>query len=142
MDDRELDAWLAEHLFGWSLVGVKGHWTQGVETRDWSGRPPGQSRGVPHVPALSSTGEGMLKVMEAIRQRGWEWDIADIHINPEFGGFLWRAFCMRDDVTPYPQATHALLPRAVAEAAKEAIKRQPTIEPASAPTTSNLGGSK
>ena len=53
IDDVALDAWLAEHLFGL---------TDEVKAANPSWRN--------HIPDYSTTGDGMLLVLEAMRERG------------------------------------------------------------------------
>ena len=56
--DRELDAWLAEHLLGQ-------RWGERWTFRDGGGPPD-----------LSGSGDGMLLVLGAVEERGWEWALS------------------------------------------------------------------
>lgn len=77
MSQRELDAWLAEHLFGWASVAARpptpiDNWTRlsGLAPGDISGAyAVARGYGGDDVPFYSSTGLGMLAVIEAMRGR-------------------------------------------------------------------------
>lgn len=123
LSSRELDAYLAEHLFGrescW--MSERAQYVNGetsahrylvyVDEGSWG----------PEVHLYSSTGEGMLKVIEAMRERGydcltWRWQHQD---------------CSALFAHPHDLDRHFLrgtradtLPRAVAEAARAAIEAE------------------
>lgn len=114
MNDRELDAFLAEHLFGWEreqdgcLVVADGP-SKGYRFY------PGEEID----PAYSSTGDGMLQVLEKMRERGFKgsvvWDRLDqrspTHITADWSvTFDGAAGALNDS-----------LPRAVAAAAFTAL---------------------
>ncbi len=61
--DTDLDAWLAEHLLGWTYS------AEGGEFPHW--HPIGTYDCTMDVPKLSTTGDGMLMVLEAMRSRRW-----------------------------------------------------------------------
>lgn len=111
--DRELDAWLAEHLFGWAThAGMDGEWRwykDGESVRD---EPDG----------YSSTGDGMLLVLEAMRGRGFQFEL----VNGD-GGYL-AMFGTQEDFDwldpDFYSRTSAIAPQAVAEAAQVAIQAE------------------
>lgn len=119
MTDRELDAWLAEHLFGWEWVPQRVDILAGGFWRS----PDGEHHQTPNQHdfwdcAYSSTGDGMLMVLEAMRERGWSFQLSDGLTETS----LWVALFESD------RADHQIyadsLPRAVAEAAKAALEEE------------------
>jgi hypothetical protein len=119
MTDRELDAWLAEHLFDahaheWAVdepVGDEQRWRCSGCRVYFTGpneRPPAFI-----ACAYSSTGNGMQLVLEAMRERGW---YATIEAVDRDGRWYCR---FNDDSQSYAYTDS--LPRAVAEAAKGAL---------------------
>ena len=105
-DTAELDAWLAENLLGWTEH--TGYW--------W---PPDESMSaLEHAPKASTTGDGMLMVLEAMRERKW---VSSAWIDEQgcHGDFdEWEATGSHARVT---HRTAATLPLAVAQAARHAI---------------------
>ena len=140
MTDRELDAYLAEHLFGWADVDAhyesrrweftdppyepvtEGRGREPVEADpDIKWKQPAHRLHFTTFPCYSSTGEGMLKVIEAMRERGydcltWRWQHQD---------------CSALFAHPHDLDRHFLRgtradtrPRAVAEAARAALEAE------------------
>ncbi len=74
MDTRKIDAALAKHLFEWTDVHVEaaGEGKQEV----LFGRVPGQQWPPKVVPHYSTTGDGMLMVVEAMNRKGYRVDVA------------------------------------------------------------------
>lgn len=107
--DRDLDAWLAEHLLGFKRDRA-GALFKHFEGPTWSGKDY-------LVPESSSTGDGMLLILEAMRERGWvglvKWDGDREHDH------YTALFSQPDNVARID--AHSL-PRAVAEAAKAALE--------------------
>lgn len=68
-NERELDAWLAEHLFGWDAAPCEMTVAYQPCGRKALHRHDGLDIDFP--PAYSTTGDGMLLVMEAMRERGY-----------------------------------------------------------------------
>ena len=80
--DRALDAWLAEHLFGWTVVGNRlGNWSlKEPGTGQWGGDAFMKELGRPwasttHCISWSTTGDGMLAVLEAMGARHYWFNI-------------------------------------------------------------------
>ena len=99
ISDRELDIYIAEHLFGISSD-VARLLSDG-----------------PTLIYYSATGDGMLFVLEAMCGRGWG---CELIARPQG---KWSA-----EFSKYPDGSTALcgpLPRAVAEAAKAALEGEP-----------------
>ena len=136
MNVRELDAWLAEHLFGWEFwEETRPNYTHVYWQTD--GRKPWErtqkayqqpekfhriafSEYEPkrHIyegvkPTFSSTGDGMLLVLEAMRARGFDLDLLT-------DAGTWR--CDFDNGTIDTHKEAATAPRAVALAAKAALE--------------------
>ena len=113
MADRELDAWLVEHLFGLSV--------------EWHhGQPYAPQQLVPPVKPYSSTGDGMLMVLEAMRGRGAQGSL--FVALPSMSG---EPLCVaRFERVDGPRVIHMVsnanvsAPRAVAEAAKAALEAE------------------
>lgn len=110
MSDRELDAAVAERVIGWT----------GVRRDTYDIRCPGitPEGALKLVPLYSTTGDGMLGVVEALCARGWRVDITeekDLHL----------VRVMRtDDEKFYERAglvEGTTLPRAVCMAALRAV---------------------
>lgn len=121
LTDRELDAWLAEHLFEWV--------SSGNRRGNWILQPPNAGQGTPSLMKergrgwsatnhkfswWSSTGDGMILVLEAMRERGLVVKIHAIHAG-------WAAYFRRDS-DPWAVRSADTLPRAVALAAKKALE--------------------
>lgn len=123
LTDRELDAYLAEHLLDWYYdISPRGgpYPPQMVfaQNAEQAGR---RTSGSTFAPPLSSTGDGMLLVIEAMRGRGWDWEM-HAYSNPAMRGMRFTAGASSPAV-PSPLAWWAdasSLPRAVAEAARAA----------------------
>lgn len=121
MTDRELDAWLAEHLFGW--VYEERLWTDTGGERRAGWQHPDLVAWLHDFPPAhySSTGDWMLLVLGAMRER--EFGIEMVAYEEGGFGVTWwpsgysgsRSQCHG----PYDSDT---LPRAVAEAAKAALE--------------------
>lgn len=115
---RELDAWLAEHLFGHQ-----------VTTVDREGYPDGLCEYVLYTmehPLIhySTTGDGMLMVIEAMRAKGLH---VCIKSNPFTGGYIaqfdrWMAEGMRWHFIRFADGDD--IPTAVAGAAKAALSAE------------------
>lgn len=128
MTDRELDAYLAEHLFGWTWPfddPLIGNGLYPGRIAGYAPEPNDDGEEFDDVPAYSSTGEGMLMVIEAMRERGWWFSVEEYgddgpHQCVEFDKD-------GDDYLPTPvAAVPGSLPRAVAEAAAQAIRAEQT----------------
>ena len=79
MPERELDAYLAEHLFG--LVGCTfDECREAAEERDHYHYPGHGWGSWKRADRYSSTGDGMLLVLEALRARGY---VVDVFGNPD-----------------------------------------------------------
>ena len=82
MDNRELDAWLAEHLWGsvpceaWSgfFQGAAG--TQYVRVEEACPHGPNGCYHPNALAKLSTTGDGMLGVIAAMKEGGWHVSIS------------------------------------------------------------------
>lgn len=122
--DRALDAWLAEHLFI-----VEG----GSRQPDGSWTTFRRGSRVDEVPSPTSTGDGMLLVLEAMRERGWYGSAS--FIAPIYGGECMAQFSRHNPHEGYAEdgrpcviandivsVTAPSLPRAVALAAKTALE--------------------
>lgn len=110
LPDRELDVWLAEHLFGF--------------TADELTRGSGPF-GLPWPPSYSSTGDGMLLVLEAMRGRGFTIDfevgggvVDTAQTYTEVNVYSGRA----DYLTQVATVTGTSVPRVLAEAARAALE--------------------
>ena len=134
--DWELDAWLAERLFGLTVRGP----CPGGNVR-WCAMPEvAKDRGIPRsarpgsyddgvrvfdmtVPPYSATSDGMIKVLEAMRERGWP---IEIRWRP-YGGVLVMmgdGLAIGDGLAPGAAEWAETLPRAVALAAKAALEAE------------------
>lgn len=77
LTDRELDFWLAEHLFGWLWVEHAGTrkfmppWARDSKNFDYI---DARATFEPHV-RYSSTGDGMWLVIETMRERGFSLEV-------------------------------------------------------------------
>lgn len=155
LTDRELDAWLAEHLFGmrhrWFApadfygtgrdepLAFYFEYTDGLESWGWfkSGNPsqeawplasgsvaPTKTRdgwAISDIARYSSTGDGMLAVLEAMRRNGWGVSITASSV----GGFIVEFMRASLDEEPHSVTASAIsLSRAVAAAAKRAIEAE------------------
>lgn len=132
MTDRELDAWLAEHLFGLGPLvwfdDVGPDPDDGRDIRGWGGEhaacyaddepynDPDKTWQWTVVGPNSSTGDGMLLVLQAMRERGFHWELQTSKARFSMPGVRhdWSAHFSADNVRA--------LPRAVAEAAKAALE--------------------
>lgn len=139
----ELDAWLAEHLFGYQEVHQEVAWTGGLGSprkpkSEWPWYRAGdcyetstQRRKV-GLESFSTTGDGMLLVMEAMRERGF--DTVTMYAG---NGVQHGAMFFRIGARPYApreallnlnreplvsEAGNMPLPLAVAKAAKLALE--------------------
>lgn len=132
MTDRELDAKVAERVMGWSAVEYDAgdSRTMGV----CHGTPPGPKSdhladlslhgtgtGSYHIPRYSSTGDGMLLVVEAMRGRGYR---VEVDVLPPEANTV--EYAVRVKVTKFSSlmavVDHApTAPRAVALAALRAL---------------------
>ncbi len=132
VDTAALDAWLAEHLFGgWHCDGC-------VESR-------GKTSIVASAPhwhiaelrltrlAFSTTGDGMLMVLEAMRERGWRFEAisgVDDDLQPGYGAvFTKNVQISPNEVMVVPVGASdrhggATLPLAVAQAARAALEAE------------------
>lgn len=117
MPDRELDIWLAEHLFGWrnDKFGVlRPGWFVDLEDQ-------GENMMLaPQVQTWSPTGDGMLLVLKAMRGRGFHSVMGHGVQNcyAEFTGDSGTVVEIDD-----------ALPRAVAKAAKAALEQSIATPP-------------
>lgn len=124
LSDRELGERIFADLLGYRRDERRPDqwWCNGAQHYDCDIRPN-------HHPDEVLTGDGMLLVLEAMRERGWEWvtqsgdggwAIAVQHHDGRSSGEMWDG-----NPTPYPDAS---LPRAVAEAALEALNASRSME--------------
>ncbi|MDE2102550.1 MAG: hypothetical protein KGL39_35210 [Patescibacteria group bacterium] len=141
LTDRELDAWLAERLFGlplheWRKTGSISGFQNFYEcTVDPPHGMKCRASNFDLGTRYSSTGDGMLLVLEAMRERGW-WGTTN---TPDSGmrdsgmsvsASFWRLH-LHDSTGPHGEPSRiandlisreaATLPRAVAEAAYAAL---------------------
>lgn len=119
MPDRELDAWLAEHLFG--LVGCTFDECREAAEERKHYHYPGHGWGSwKRADRYSSTGDGMLQVLEGMRERGFE---GKCGISLEQHGYQrWGSFFDGEHDGPRGEAEAATLPLAVALAAKATLE--------------------
>ena len=121
--DRELDTWLAEHLFGWAYYPCV---LPNAREAFW--RSPDGEHHTDCVPdsygliplSYTATGDGMLLVLEAMRKREWLFSVEEYgddgpHQCVEFSREI-------DDKGAVMYAPSGALPRAVALAAKAALE--------------------
>ncbi len=121
LTNHELNGWLAEHLFGWHHL---------RDIQGWIGGEAGLSVTNQRVPDYSSTGDGMLLVLEAIRERAWVVSIDEASVGPagartpENHRRLWDCTLkpFDDEDERYIVEMDESLPRAVALAAKSATE--------------------
>ena len=114
MPERELDAYLAEHLFG--LVGCTfDECREAAEERDHYHYPGHGWGSWKRADRYSSTGDGMLLVLEAMRER-WSWTA---ELSEDTDG-KWRV--MFDNNSDDHECVADTLPLAVALAAKAALE--------------------
>lgn len=104
MSDLDLDKWLAEHLFGFEQ-NAAGFWFKRGD--------PGRM-----LPRVSSTGNGMLLVLDALKAKLDQEDIHIEHLN--YTG--WRISTCREEDGWHGWTGDESLPRAVALAAKAALE--------------------
>lgn len=125
--DRELDAWLAVNLFG--LVPCTSKMAHGGGEGSWLGvnchaSPDSPDQGGEDA-LYSSTGDGMLLVLDAMRGRGFQFEL----VNAE-GGYL-AMFGTQEDFDwldpDFYSRTSAIAPQAVAEAAQVAIEAEALV---------------
>lgn len=131
-DTAVLDAWLAEHLLGWTWWVHK----QNVQSEHAGQRFIGPNDGslkwfcwpaqggesihdAGNAPKLSTTGDGMLMVLEAMQGRGWQ---ALSHLFPDDS--LRHATFIPEDVSATTEdwVSADTLPLAVAQAARAALE--------------------
>lgn len=119
VDTTALDAWLAEHLFDGSPLDCTAPGHEGSQC--WS-IPTGPTHlaviGYGPAPAYSTTGGGMLMVLEAMRERGWSRAIYEAPIGEVV------EFARTGDKGEHLayRAADELLPTAVGLAAKAALE--------------------
>lgn len=123
-DTRALDAWLTEHLFGWDAEAC----TCGMCIVNYYCPQHGDHSPLPPY-AYSTTGDGMLIVLEAMRERGWH-GMLDYGF-PGDGYWVEAGFTRlvepaegRGPFDNAPAAHHDSLPAAVALAAKAALEAE------------------
>lgn len=135
---RELDAFVAVEVFGWK-------WLEHFQTRGAMLMPPDRAdmglrdrlwyrtekrEGDTHdVARYSTTGNGMLAVLERMRELGWEWDISEVSSGPvgaEHTQYAraWSASleAFSDDDGRFFISRADTLPHAVCLAALEAVR--------------------
>ena len=124
LTDRELDAWLAEHLLGWTdcdpaYVSTGWEFTDPPDDRVTVGR--GRGPGCRHFSLLPtfSTGDGMVLVLEAMRARGW-WVLCAVS-RLDGRWYVQVDSSVSSDMT-IGEGHATTLPRAVAEAAMAALE--------------------
>lgn len=119
LTDGALDVWLAEHLFGgithnevhpWPPPGVPSMYAFDVSGPHFDTVAGGIMDSQPY----SSTGDGMLLVLEAMRARDWYIDMAWVEA-------AWHVTVIAP-AGYFEQESDTSLPRAVAEAAKAALE--------------------
>ena len=121
LTDRELDAYLAEHLLDWYYdISPRGgpYPPQMVfaQNAEQAGR---RTSGSTFAPPLSSTGDGMLLVLEAMHGRGYLFIVRSMNsLAAGRPGFM-CTFAIEGAVDGRSEGDS--LPRSVAEAAKSAI---------------------
>lgn len=129
LSDRELDEWLAINLFGWEIRGNRrGNWrvdspAGGPAVIHERGKPPVYTGYRPErLPLFSSSGEGMLLVLEAMRTRDLGllgiWEDADGY-GASFGNAGGHEWSVESN-----EGRRLTLPRAVAEAAYSALSAE------------------
>ncbi len=113
VDTAALDSWLAEHLFGWTHL----HFTGPAELQR-IGLSPTDDEYEP-LPAYSTTGDGMLMVLEAMQERGWFVTLTDYAL-PRW----WEVEFLPDPLKPgeVVLGKAPVLPTAVSLAAKAALE--------------------
>ena len=121
-DTAELDAYLTEHLFGWTPT-EGGAWRCSEGTCTYpDARYVAHNGGVTihrKTPALSTTGDGMLAVLEAMQGREWQ---AMTQLYP-YDSLRHAAFVPEKTSIDTKDWTSAdTLPLAVALAARQAIE--------------------
>lgn len=121
LTDTELDAWLAEYLF--NFPGTAMHQSNPSKYR-W-----GENLGTEIEPPAkySSTGDGMLQVLEALRKRGFEIDLDWRMPDPsslyemQHKDEGWSASVTRGRMGYGGSHFYVSLPRAVADCARNAL---------------------
>ena len=125
--DRELDAKVAEEVMGWTEIDAARAFSgwEFTDNEDWRydgstgvGVPPGKKYAYP-IDRYSSTGDGMLAVVEALRGRGWQ---VSTLIGPD-GMNLVRVMRTEEEqfYESQPLVEGDTLPRAVCLAALKAV---------------------
>lgn len=114
MTDRELDLLVAQHVFGWTEVRAVSY---GFTSND--GLPPGKKRKGDRqaVPHYSTTGDGMLAVIERAAKLGKK---VTLHTGL-YGRCRFDADCGEDDEGLTHEASDDSAPRAVALATLKAM---------------------
>lgn len=141
-ESRELDAWLAEHLFGWASIGMRPETPIGGRVR-FSGLKPGnifdaydvaRGYGGDPVPRYSSTYEGMGLVLAWLNEHiaepedhfsmGWSPGVEDppLLVGERYKRGFW-AYITHDLKTGESYGQESL-PTAVALAAKAALQAE------------------
>lgn len=120
---RALDAWLALHVFGCTtsetsmdMICVCGLGVEGVN-QDWPAVHWKDGSGEGYPPLFSSTGDGMLLVMAALRARGLGWVLGDCYSD------VVTATVLDEEAGTRADEQAATAPLAVALAAKAALER-------------------
>lgn len=123
-DERELDVWLAEHLFGWSR--------QEPPLEHWWRTSEGASIHPFDFPIISTSWVGMARVLAAMAGRGFSCGMLHVENGRQHGAAFYRI-----GASPYPPlevmetleredrigtAGNAPLPLCVARAAKDALE--------------------
>lgn len=128
---REVDAVLAERLFGWTAIHVRftaGYPVNGERATALMGRRPGPLPRLGLIPAFSSSYEGMGVVLEAMENLGWTFYIDNegwrsCQFLREVDGFaFWSEGDDGDDI-PLPRAV-ATAALAALEAVSEEVEKQ------------------
>ncbi len=114
-DTAALDAWLAEHLLGWTSCNDQTH----RYLEHW--HAPGERLSVRCPPALSTTGDGMLMVLEAMRERRWFYFMWAEGIPPHR---IAAAFATVEEGWRDREVEADTLPLAVALAARAALEAE------------------
>ena len=134
LSDRNLDRLLGERLFGWTMImerGIGPHYrwerdkrVERVRRVELVGLPPGSHHPVV-MPYWSSTGDGMMSILEAMQLTDDHW-WAEIEFAGSTSGADSLVAFLRCSEVPKPYEVEATpLPRAVAMAALEALDQPP-----------------
>ena len=128
LSDRALDAWLAERLFGLVECSFP-ECREEVEGHDHYHFPGYGWGSWKRADLYSSTGDGMLLVVEAMRERGWWFSVEEYGIEGphQCVEFTHHPDDSEEDGIEWPTGiatalTPGSFPRAVCEAAKAALE--------------------